>query len=82
MTRQKSTLLIGAYCKQFRINVLQLTLKEVEGNENIKTLSSFENGRSTNINHLLKYVEKCDSKFMRFEFLNGLVNVLERDINE
>lgn len=48
---------IGKFCKYFRSEILNMTLHEMGGKVNIKlsTLSSFENGRSTNYNHLLKY---------------------------
>ena len=48
---------IGKFCKYFRREVLNLTLIEMSEKVNAKntTLSSFENGRSTNYNHLIKY---------------------------
>ena len=48
---------IGKFCKYFRSEVLNLTLIEMSEKVNVKntTLSSFENGRSTNYNHLIKY---------------------------
>ena len=68
---------IGKYCRKFRIVELEMTLKEVEGSENVKALSSFEHGRSSNMNHLFKYVRKCKDKEQRFLFLQGLIDVLE-----
>lgn len=70
---------IGNYCRNYRINRLRLTLKEVEGNENIKTLSSFEHGRSTNINHIFKYLAKCPTKQDKLQFLEGFIQLLEGD---
>lgn len=48
---------VNEFCKLFRMNVLKITLKEMEERTGVKipTLSSFENGRSTNINHLYLY---------------------------
>lgn len=48
---------INEFCKMYRKKILQLTLKEMEDKTGVKTstLSSFENGRSTNINHLTTY---------------------------
>ena len=68
---------IGKYCRNYRLTVLELTLKEVEGNENVKTLSSFEHGRSTNLEHLLKYVKHCKTKEQKLEFLHGLIITIE-----
>lgn len=79
MNRLSSNIIIGAYCRSYRVNVLKLTLKDLEGNDNIKTLSSFENGRSTNMNHLLKYVNRCFTKTQKLSFLQGLIEALERD---
>ena len=53
---------IGKLCREYRMIHLQATLKDIEGNENIKSLSSFEHGRSSNINHVIKYVEYCETK--------------------
>lgn len=68
---------IGKYCRNYRMNVLELKLKDVEGNANIKTLSAFEHGKSTNIEHLLKYIHKCETHSLRVEFLEGLIKVIE-----
>ena len=70
---------IGKYCRKFRIVELEMTLKEVEGSENVKALSSFEHGRSSNMKHLLKYVRKCKDREQRLLFLRGLIDVLEGD---
>lgn len=72
---------IGKYCKKFRIVELELTLREVGGDENIKTLSSFEHGRSTNIKHLQKYVKACKTYEQRLKFIEGLMDILEGDRN-
>lgn len=54
--------LIGKYCKYFRVNVLQNTLRFIcaETNTNIKTLSAFEMGRSNNMEHIFKYLDVCN----------------------
>ena len=61
---------------------LEKTLKEVEGSENIKTLSGFEHGRSTNLEHLIKYVKQIESKDQKQKFLQGLITVIEGDSDE
>ena len=68
---------IGKLCREYRMIHLQATLKEIEGSENIKSLSSFEHGRSTNINHLLKYVSYCDSHDERVKFMTWLIKKME-----
>lgn len=45
------------------MEVLNKTLQDVQGSsEGIKTLSAFEHGRSTNFNHIFKYIEACDTE--------------------
>lgn len=77
--RNKDFKHIGKYCRYYRMNVLKMTLKEVEGSFNVKALSSFEHGRSTNINHLLKYVKCCRTKEEKLDFLQGLITTIEGD---
>ena len=68
---------IGKLCREYRMIHLQATLKEIEGNENIKSLSSFEHGRSTNINHLLKYVSYYKTYDERLKFMSWLIKKME-----
>ena len=70
---------IGKYCRNYRLTVLNLTLQEVAGKDNIKTLSSFEHGRSKNLEHLLKYIKKCETEEQKIEFLQGLLLTIEGD---
>ena len=48
---------VGKFCKYFRTELLNLTLEELSEKTGVKktTLSSFENGRSTNYTHIIKY---------------------------
>lgn len=71
---------IGKYCRKFRITELEMTLKQVEGSENIKALSSFEHGRSSNMIHLIKYVRCCKDKEQQIDFLCGIVKILEGEL--
>lgn len=45
----------GEYCRKYRMEK-GVTLKDIEGGDDIKALSAFEMGRSSNIGHLIKYV--------------------------
>lgn len=67
---------VGKYCKNFRMIELEKTLREVGGEGNFKTLSSFEHGRSTNINHLWKYVKACNSHEQKLRFIVGLLDII------
>lgn len=48
---------VGQFCKIYRIHILNLTLEEMSKLSGVKvpTISSFENGRSTNIKHIEMY---------------------------
>ena len=52
---------ISEACKHFRIHVLKLTLAELseKSGTNLKTISAYENGNSTNFNHLDIYLNNC-----------------------
>ena len=59
---------IGKFCKYFRSEVLNLTLTEMSDKVNVKnsTLSSFENGRSSNFSHVNKYYNCGDDEQKTF----------------
>jgi hypothetical protein len=69
---------IGNYCKEYRTNILQLTLTDVSEkmNVNIKNLSAFENGRANNINYLFIYWKLSTDEKQRVEFLKNMFNCL------
>ena len=64
---------VGQFCRYFRSEVLNLTLQEMSDKVNVKnsTLSSFENGRSTNLSHINKYY-KCGNVKQREFFRENL----------
>lgn len=78
MDKEEKLLIIGSYCKIFRSESLGLTLQDFEklSGVKVKTISSFENGKSTNILHVLKYIDLCDSDEQRTQFLKGLNAIL------
>lgn len=65
--------LVGEYCQQFRMNVLKITQHEIyiKTGTNVKTLSAFENGRSSNIEHLFKYIDLCNEE-QKTILINGV----------
>lgn len=73
----KNMIEIGTFCKTFREDVLHETLKEVceDTETNFKTLSAFEHGRSKNIQHIFKYLQRCD-KEQRKQFINQLFEIV------
>lgn len=50
---------VGKFCKVFRTEILKMTLEELSEKTGTKvtTLSSFENGRSRNIEHINSYLK-------------------------
>lgn len=69
----KLTKEIGVFCRLYRYHVLQLTLHEMSDKTETKvsTLSSFENGRSSNFNHVLTYYNLGNDEQKEF-FRNNL----------
>ena len=61
---------VGKFCKYFRTELLNLTLEELSEKTGVKvaTLSSFENGRSRNLEHInlyLKFANEEQEKMFR-----------------
>ena len=64
--------------RDFRMNILNKTLQDVQGsNEGIKTLSAFEHGRSTNFNHIFKYINACDNEEQIDVLIERLIFIAE-----
>ena len=64
--------------RDFRMNILNKTLQDVQGsNEGIKTLSAFEHGRSTNFNHIFKYINACDNEEQIEVLIERLIFIAE-----
>ena len=78
MTQDEKLYIIGNYCKTFRTDVLKMTLQQFESKTGIKvkTISSFENGKSTNVLHILKYLDLCPTNETRIQYLKGLNKIL------
>lgn len=71
---------IGSYCRTFRMITLKKRLKDVAGDTNIKTLSGFEHGRSSNIEHMDKYYQACDTTEQKILFKQGMDDILMGDL--
>lgn len=72
--------MIGEYCRQYRINK-GATLKELTEGSQIKTLSAFEMGRSTNIHHLEPYLKLSSKNNDENNFMLGLILAIKGDNN-
>lgn len=59
---------IGEFCKMYRTYILKLTLDEMSKITGVKvpTISSFENGRSTNAKHIELYYNLSTDEQKKF----------------
>lgn len=81
MNQKEKFAIIGSYCKVVRMDKLGMTVKEfarITGKEAM-TILEFENGRSTNITPLFKYLDFCATPDDRIKFLKGLNKILGVD---
>ena len=64
---------IGEFCKIYRTHILNLTLEEMSKLTGVKvpTISSFENGRSTNSKHIEMYYNLATDEQKEF-FKNNI----------
>lgn len=68
---------IGEYCRVYRAITLNMTLKKMSEltDINMKTISAFESGRSTNMEHFISY-SKLGNDIQRQKFLDGFTKML------
>ena len=72
---------LSTYCKNFRTKKAKLTLSQIHEKTgvNIKTLSGFENGRSSNLFMINHYILAYDfDKGLQLEFIQGMNKALGR----
>lgn len=68
--------MIGNYCREYRLKH-GVTLKQLSG-DRIGTLSAFENGRSSNIEHLKLYMQLSVAMNDAPNFVDGLAKELSK----
>ena len=68
--------MIGNYCREYRLKH-GVTLKQLSG-DRIGTLSAFENGRSSNIEHLKLYMQLSVEMNDTPNFVDGLAKELSK----
>ena len=69
--------MIGHYCREYRLKH-GITLKLLAGESKVKTLSAFEMGRSSNIEHLKLYMKLSVIMNDSPNFINGLALELNK----
>ena len=69
------------FCREFRTEYLKITLQEIQEKYGIpyKALNAFENGRSSNINHLNTYYLLCKNRKDRQHFIDGFDKAMDLD---
>ena len=75
---------VQEFCRYFRTEYIKITLMDIQDKYGIpyKALSAFENGRSTNINHLNTYYLLCKTQADRNEFIKGFDKAMDLDKKE
>ena len=75
---------VQEFCREFRTEYLKITLMEIQEKYGIpfKALSAFENGRSTNIQHLNTYYLLCKNRKDRQCFIDGFNKAMDKDCLE
>lgn len=73
---------IGDYCKSYRVNELGLTLVEFADkvNANFKSVSSFENGRSSSMFYMFMYMTLIKDSGDKLGFLQGINCLVDMNI--
>lgn len=69
------------FTNHFRSKVLKITLQELENQSGtgLKTLSAFEQGKSTNYNHLYTYFNACTTEEQEQLFINEITKALKEN---
>lgn len=72
---------ISAICAYFRRRILKLTLHELSKRSGIpiSTLSSFEQGRSSNLRYIYLYLVSCETEQQKNIFIQSIDEILERN---
>lgn len=70
---------IGAICKDYRINVLGLSLTNFAklNNENLQNIHAFEHGRANNIKYLYMYMKQSNIYQLEILFNNLFYDVIK-----
>ena len=75
----EKTMVIGKFCREFRTTVLKKRLIDLAP-DTWGTLSAFEHGSSTNMNHLATYYRFSNTE-QKTLFIEGFKNALEEMTN-
>lgn len=63
---------LGSFCRKYRMFHAEVPLREVAGDDQVKNLSGFEHGRSSNIELFVHYMRLADSRGEITMFFDGM----------
>ena len=75
---------VGQVCKDYRINVLKLSLTNFAklNNENLQNIHAFEQGRANNIKYIYMYMEQSNIYQLEVLFNSLFYDVIKGDFND
>ena len=73
---KKTQVELGSYCRKYRMFHAEVPLREVAGDDRMKSVSGFEHGRSSNVEFLVHYMRLADGRGELDMFLEGLSKVV------
>lgn len=75
---------VGNMCKDYRINVLDLSLTTFAklNNENLQNIHAFEQGRANNIKYIYMYMKQSDIYQLEVLFNSLFYDVIKGGFND
>ena len=75
---------VGQVCKDYRINVLDLSLTNFAklNNENLQNIHAFEQGRANNIKYIYMYMNQSDIYQLEILFNSLFYDVIKGGFND
>lgn len=72
---------VSSICAYFRRRILKMTLYELSKRSKVpvSTLSTFEQGRSSNLRYIYLYLVSCETKQQKNIFIDSIDELLERN---
>lgn len=73
---------LAGQMKAFRVDVLNMTQEQLANlyDINVKNISAFENGRSTNVYHVNMYAKACETDAQKAEFKAVMAEVFLNEV--
>lgn len=74
---------MSSLCEYFRKKVIRITLNEmsIKSGIPVSTLSSFEQGRSSNLRFMYIYLVSCETQDQKNNFVDSVRRILDRSFS-